>query len=204
MDWIKWLVPLIILAGYILSHLAKNREEPRRSQRPPLPPPLPPRDSGERPAARRSPSEVDRFLEEVRRRRETGEKPTVPAAREPSSRGERERPRPASKITAAEPVLRPQRTGREEPPKPRPARRPSGAQEAAPFAKLVPAPAPAPPSLAETAAAQAVMHFPSPAAKPVSPAAQQLLELLKTPQSLQTAILLREVLDRPRCRRPRR
>src|SRR5436189_43608 len=34
MDWIKWLIPLIALAVWVLSNLARNREEPRRGARP--------------------------------------------------------------------------------------------------------------------------------------------------------------------------
>src|SRR5579864_3093234 len=68
-DWIKWVIPLIAVAVWILSNLAKNREEPRRQRT--APPPRP--EDGMGPVRRRTPVEVDRFLEEVRRRREAAE-----------------------------------------------------------------------------------------------------------------------------------
>src|SRR5262245_61821723 len=69
MDWIKLAIPLIAVAVWILSNLAKNREEPRRQRT--APPPRP--EDGEGPRRRRTPAEVDQFLEEVRRRREAAE-----------------------------------------------------------------------------------------------------------------------------------
>lgn len=211
MDWIKWLIPLIALAVYILSNMAKEREETRRPLRP-LPPPLPPpKDTGDRP--KRSPSEVDRFLEEVRRRREETAKPAEvkPAAprpvaeRQPERPAVVERPRP-QRPAPAEALTRPGSSGKEEPVKQQrpPARRPAAGQEAIPVVQLAPLPAasilaPPPQPTPELGA----LHLSMPQARAVSPAAKQLMELLKTPQTLRTAFLLREVFERPRCRRPR-
>src|SRR5438445_12497975 len=75
MDWIKWLIPLIALAVWVLSNLARNREEPRRPARSSTPA----GGSGEPPPSprRRSSAEIDEFLQEVRRRREINEQRKV-------------------------------------------------------------------------------------------------------------------------------
>ncbi len=214
MDWIKWLIPLIALAVYILSNMAKEREETRRPLRP-LPPPLPPpQDTGDRP--KRSPSEVDRFLEEVRRRREETAKPAEakPAAPRPVAERQpvaerpavEQRPRP-QRPAPAEALSRPRPSGKEEPVKQQrpPARRPAAGQEAIPVVQLASLPAAVPSLLAppQPSPELGTVHLSVPPARAVSPAAQQLMELLKTPQTLRTAFLLREVFEPPRCRRAR-
>lgn len=201
-NWIKLLVPLIALAVWILSNMAKNREEPRRNQRSPTPPDM---DSPPRP--RRAPTDVDRFLEEVRRRRESGEKKSPPLLREAPASREQTRSRPVSG-PVAEPVVRPHRPAptSEEGPKQRSPRR-SAAQEAVPVAKIVsppPLPQLTPAQVAEQASIAALGQPGQMAAKDVSPAIKQLFGLLKSPQTMQTAVLLREILEAPRCRRRHR
>jgi hypothetical protein len=173
MDWVKWIIPLIAVAVWILSNLAKNREEPRRQRT--APPPRP--DDGMGPSRRLTPVEVDRFLEEVRRRREAAEgktkkpleKPAPPPLAQPmplESRLPRAKPIP--------PVIR-----RTSPPEPV-------------LAKIVSVPEPE---------ATTPIVVPKVTAVPTSPQVKETLALLRNRKSLVTAMLLREILEQPLCKR---
>src|SRR5262245_56082520 len=105
---LRWLIPLIALAVWVLSNLARNREEPRRPVRPQQSPPAGagPEPPGGGPRPRRSSAEIDDFLQEVRRRRDVAErKPAKPAtARVETLRPvEPPRPRPSLAVPAASP-----------------------------------------------------------------------------------------------------
>ncbi len=73
MDWIKWLIPLIALAVWIIANLVKNRDQDRRPSRTTNRPPSD-EGAGEGPRPRRTPAEIDEFLQEVRRRREAADR----------------------------------------------------------------------------------------------------------------------------------
>ena len=182
MDWIKLVIPLIAVAVWILSNLAKNRDETRRQRT--APPPKP--EDGMGPARRRTPAEVDKFLEEVRRRREALEgklkKPlSPPPAPVPLAQTVPEFPR-ARTIPPPLPM----------PPPPRPEIRRSSVSEPV-MAKLVPTPAPEPEVVVPAA--------PRVTALPSSPQVRQTLALLRDRKTLVTVMLLREILDQPLCKR---
>jgi len=211
MDWVKWLIPLIALAVWIISNLARNREEPRRPARPSTPaggsgePP-----NGPRSGPRRSSAEIDEFLQEVRRRREANEQrkaarkaPVKPEARRPV-----ETPRPRPSLAMPEPVTPPA------PPPPAPAApafittlprvpgaAPGVAREEVVVARVISEPAPVPAAIPATPAPA----LPVPVRRLGPPAApRQILQMLRNPQSLARAIVLREILEGPLSRRPRR
>src|SRR5262245_7228541 len=206
MDWIKWLIPLIALAVWVLSNLARNREEPRRPTR--SSPPA--GGSGDPPSTprRRSSAEIDEFLQEVRRRREVNEQRKVkkaPANQEPRRPVEAPRARPS--LSIPEPVMPPA------PPPPPP--------------PVVPVPAislpriPTASTLAkeEIVVARVVSEPVKPAQRTVQPAPtvtvtarrigppatpKQILQMLRNPQALARAIVLREIFEPPLSRRPPR
>lgn len=214
-DWIKWLIPLIAVAVWVLTTMVRNREEPRR----PVRPGTPPADGGEPPPGgprpRRSAAEIEEFLQEVRRRREAGEqrKKKIPAREEP--RREREPPRTRPSLTAAEPMAPP-------PPPPAPASlspapRPRERRDVTPLAStVVPAreevvvarvvePAPSAPSAYSVSSAPAAVGalLPHGRARGLRGGPAQLLQMLRQPQSLAAAIVLREILEPPVSRRRR-
>src|SRR5262245_1458680 len=99
MNWIQGLLFLIPIAVFVLAHLARNREEPRRPARREAPPAGEP---GDRP--RRTSAEIDEFLREVRRRRDGNErKPRKTPDREP----EPLRARPVMSVPAPPPPAPP-------------------------------------------------------------------------------------------------
>lgn len=183
MDWLKLLIPLIAVAVWILSNMAKNKDMPRRLQPPPLPPPD---ENDARP--RRSANEVDRFLEEVRRRRAEAEGRPAPP-REPV------KPTPPSRQSV------PERRRATPPVAPPPPRR-------APAPPPMPAPAeileavvvmPSPPI--ETRVTKAPLAS-APVAVPVSNALASTVDLLRKKQTLAAAVILREILGPPASARP--
>jgi hypothetical protein len=197
MHWEILIIPLIALGVWLLGTLFKNENDlaKRGPRRPGSPPGRPP--------ARRPVTDLDRFLEEARRRREAEERRKAPSIQRPRTETTRvplsERPsrnldvpprpvptaRRVEEIPAAKPVSRPV---------PQPATIREAASEAAlivprlqPLAEAPPPP-PAPPTTRDTQA---------------SPIVQQVRSLLSKPQSAGTAFLLREIFDRPRCQRRR-
>jgi hypothetical protein len=220
-----FLILLVPLGVWILSSVFKSEDERPGSRQ----------GNGSRPTAQRRPvTDLERFLEEARRRRESadkrqqpeGEAPARPApSREvrPSSGSERRPartppPPPQPRRRQVEgPAPRSNRppvlleavpdsstvvlTPRIEPPRPEPRRveplRPLPAEPS----RSMPVPAPTPVVSAAP---------PLPPAPPVAgsrtappPAVAQLVELLRSPRSAATAIILREVFDQPLCRRRR-
>ena len=64
MDWITYLVLLLIAAGYILNHLAKRQEQNQPPRRP-----APPLDPDAEPRPRRATTQLEKFLEDMQRRK---------------------------------------------------------------------------------------------------------------------------------------
>jgi|SRR5579875_2554203 len=201
MHWETFLVPLIALGVWLLSTLLRREEDKpkagavRRGNGP------------DRPPRRRGAMDLQRFLEEVRRRRELEERQQMPPSR-PS--------------TARPPLLRerspqPRQT-------PRPAK-PAVVKEEIAVALPAPPPAPSPPSPDDSSVSKTISgtDFSSagrqaeavpvhqarvaPVAKPVvtrpGPIVQQVRSLLSTPQTAAVAFVLREIFDRPLCKRRR-
>jgi hypothetical protein len=182
MHW-EWVVPVIALVLWILNNLIRNADEKQaRNVRRPAEP------EGERPAERTT-SDVDQFLEEINRmrRRSTPQRREEP--KQPPVRSEE--PAPVFVPTVVE-RPRPQQR-----PRPRPAEKPRtmvakpvAVQVGAEIRDVIPvAPPNAPTALAPT--------------RRPSPAVAQLWSMLRTPGSVQAAIMLQEVLGPPRCRKRR-
>lgn len=204
MEWLKLVIPLIFVAVWILSQLAKNRDQtPRRTKPPPLPKD---EDEDEGPRPRRSAGEVDRFLEEVRRRRARAEGRTSP----PPVVAEPPRPKPAARRPAPEPA-------RSFPP---PIQAPPPVPSPPPTPRMPPAVQPAPvtfrmPSIEPaTEVVVAVPLDPRPADRlaPFIPAVVagparssaliRAVSLLRDRQTMMAAIVLREILGPPVSKRP--
>jgi len=194
MRWELVIIPLIAIGVWILSALLKSEEDKTK------------KSAGRRPNAsgrapgRRVVTDLDRFLEEARRRREpeAHRKPPPLPRPEPAPRPPlRERPtRPQETPRVATPVI-----VKEEVavvlPTPRPIAQPPVAE---PVSTL------SPPKLAEvkTRVRQALEAPPVPVlVTPVSPIVQQVRSLLSKPQTVATAFVLREIFDRPLCNRRR-
>lgn len=186
-NW-HFIIPIIAVAVWILSSLIRGAEEQRVRRPRPQRDPEEPAD-GTRP--RRSPSEIDRFLQEVQRRRQEGEERRPP----------REAPKPlppAEEVLVAIPVQ--EVPNRRTPRADRPRRRPAESRPI-PVAQPVPVVPPpvletqfreSPPPPGPEAASQ-----PTAAEKKREAMGKQLRELLNSKQSLATAFILREVFDRP-------
>jgi len=196
MHWEILIIPLIALGVWILGTLFKGEDERlKKDVR------RPGNFSGRAPA-RRPVTDLDRFLEEARLRREAEEKRKTPPAPPP---------RP--------PIARPplgQRPPRQRETSPRPARPPIRIEE-------VPVAIPTTGPVATSVVPEAVLVVPrpqpvaempsSPPSSPAptttrdtrpSPILQQVRSLLSKPQTAGTAFVLREIFDRPLCMRRRR
>jgi hypothetical protein len=207
MDWWQLGFLLLVIVAYIFKHILAAQQEAaaerEKVQGPPEPAAVAKTDAevaGER-------TELDRRIEQAverRRETETSVRPVVVAAPKPRL------PMPAP-VVIAPPVPRYQpppgddhgpfevvkpprselpRVVRPAPPKPPPAKSP-----------LV---MPAPTSPKPAAPRLVVPEVATVAGNPVSPAVRQVLDLLKNRQTLATAFVLREILDRPVSQRRRR
>jgi hypothetical protein len=202
----EWLVPVLLLIFWIVSSLLQGLEKERARANRQRSLPGGDRPPGERPT-RRPPSDIDRFLDEVNRRRRQA------AERRPAS-GDREKP-PVPAVGRAAVM-----------PRPRPSTRPASEPLAVP-AKRIPSPPgkipqviPVTPVTAAAeilAVASALQEAPAqtppstgpgPAVTPVTAIVESVatelplfVELLRTPDNLRTAIILHEVFGRPRARR---
>lgn len=192
MDWVKWAIPLVVVGVYIVSQLAAQLRDAKRRPNRNLPPTRPDDSPSTppRPRAQRPSPEMDRFLEEVRRRQQ-------PPPAQPRPVQERPRPQPSPRPV----VLAPASTSAPARPVVRTSPRPPNRKipEAVPAAiatlptqtlPVISAPPPPPPTRVSVSAD-----------KPASAAVYQVLDLLRDRQSLATAVLLREILDPPLCRR---
>jgi hypothetical protein len=186
------LIPVILVFVYILNHLLRNKEEDQPAKRT-----RPGTGSG---AGRRPTSEIDRFLEEVNRRRRQAEErrgtasavevspaiPTVVPAR-PARQ-----PRSARPAAAAPPVRTATRRAAT------PVRVPAARD--IPLAIEVEAAAAVSRARAEVVAVEAeqAIVVPGPDTVKSQPA---LFSPLDNPQNLRDALIWREVLSAPRCRK---
>ena len=183
MHWEILIIPLIALVVWIIGTLFKSEGDKTTKgvgRRGPV--------SGRQPA-RRMVTDLDRFLEEARRRREPEErrKTAPPPARVPVARPPvRERPsQPRETPRRAAPVM---------------------AQEEVLVALSVPQPSAAAPIAEPVVAAPLAraesVSTPPPAVPTLSsPISQQVRSLLSKPQSAATAFVLREIFDRPLSKR---
>jgi hypothetical protein len=199
---LEWLVPIIVLLIWFVTNVLRGAEEERTSRR------TPPFPGGERPGggrpSRRPASDIDRFLDEVNRRRRQA------MERRPPPRQER-LPPPLEVPTALAGTRSPARPGGARPGMPAPAPRPvlerrpeRGESAESLIVEVVPAsPTPRPEAgpiqpAAALPSTRSTLANPPPA---VPPAQAQLTALLQSPDSLCAAFMLREILDRPLCRR---
>jgi hypothetical protein len=200
MDFTVLIIPLLALGIWILGTVFGKAEEPARpparrpeARRPPMPAPGAPS------------TDLDRFLDEARRRREAAERRAAPPAPAPTVTPTPS-PRPVSPRTEApRPTVR---TSERRPPRPREAPRPEPTRREV---RVEPTPMPTPTALVAEAIPVAevvgdltltgVAAIATPAAavarRPVSPAIAQVLGLLRSPRDARVAILLREILDPP-------
>lgn len=186
MHWEILIIPLIALAVWIFGTLFKGGEDEKTKKGVRRPGKVSGRTPGRRPV-----TDLDRFLDEARRRRDAEErpKPTPP-------------PPPARPTVARAPLRERPSRPRETPPRAAP---PLIRREEVPVAVAV---------------AQPVAAEPVPAAPPIrdaaiapaptttrdtrlSPIVQQVRSLLSKPQTAGTAFVLREIFDRPLCQRRR-
>jgi hypothetical protein len=185
LHWELLIIPLIALGVWIIGTLFKSEDDKTRkgvARRGNV--------AGRQPG-RRMVTDLDRFLEEARRRREPEDrrKAAAPPARVPA-------PRPPVRERPSQPRDTPRRVAsvvvQEEVAVALPALQPIAAP---PFAEPVasqPSPREPPPAT------------PAPAAAPrLPPIPQQVRSLLSKPQTAATAFVLREIFDRPLCRRRR-
>jgi hypothetical protein len=176
----EWIVPVVVLVVWLLQQLMRGRENEE---------PVRPRAGG--PPRERNTSDIDRFLQEIdRMRRRSGEGPQAERPRPP----QRPRPDQPAPVPRARPVPRPT------PPRP-----------AVPVPEVIavpvtpsgaPVPIVVPVSPAQTApAAPRVSRALGDEGKRLAPGARAALSLVRSPQSLASAVLLQEILGPPRCRR---
>lgn len=187
MHWEILIIPLIALGVWILGTLFKSGEDEKmkRGVR------RPGSGAGRGPS-RRPVTDLDRFLEEARRRREQEERPKPPPARAPVARPPlRERP---SRVSDTPPRVAP------------PVIRAPEIPVAVPVARPIEQPALVEPVVAATPTREAAPPpppAPMPRPAPTSPILQQVRSLLSKPQTAGTAFVLREIFDRPLCQRRR-
>ncbi|MFO0879721.1 MAG: hypothetical protein U0840_20430 [Gemmataceae bacterium] len=212
MDWKVIIIGLIPLAVFILSTIFRSVEEARDNRKPRTPPDFPPQ-----PARRRPGSELDRFLQESRQRRDKppAEKPrqvepSPPPVATPTLWPETSSPDPTPLAprpdkTAARPTQPAPARKQKDPPARRaqPAivapSRPPATVEALP---QHPAPPPAP---ALPTALPAPPPAPVNAARPAgSPALTRVLGLLRSGDGLAAAMILHEVFEPPLSKRHHR
>jgi hypothetical protein len=204
----------IPLAVFILANLFRVPEERRQEGPRPARGPITPRSD---PAGQPT-TDLDRFLAEVQRRRQAGERQPA-SVPEPEPTASAERPRPPAP-PAPPPARRRPRAPMPPPPRRQVVAVPVGPSALPPVPVTVePAPAlpapPAPPPLPAAVVAAPVPAEPAaPPPPPPPPTAKrgrtlsaglaQLAAMLNSPQSLRNAVLLREIFGEPLCRRGQR
>jgi hypothetical protein len=220
--WELWLVPVIALGVWVLNTLIRaGRQDDSRN--------TPSRTSTSRSASTNRPgrpmSDLDRFLEEARRRRQAAQdRPARPPQSVPEAlpvaEELRDRPRPVQRA----PTPQPQRRKTPRPPaappvarrapfkpavaevipvavvvEPSPSAGPAVVQVVTPVSTVTPVtrvtPTPARPTSSAGAAVVAIRP------SEVSPVLAQVVALLRTPQSVRAAILMNEILGPPKSRR---
>lgn len=191
MHWEILIIPLIALGVWILGTLFKTGEDNKMKKGVRRPGNVSGRGSGRRPV-----TDLDRFLEEARRRREAEERSKAPLppppARPTTTRAPRRPTPPREMPPVATPVVRSVEVPLAvsvAPPVVQPARAEPVAVAAPPRDVSPPLPLPPAPSTGRE--------------KAPSPILQQVRSLLSKPQTVGTAFVLREIFDRPLCMRRR-
>ena len=187
-----WTIIIVAVAMWFLSNLFRGGEDERAKGDAKGPPRRTPAGRG-RPAG----NDIDRFLEEINRRRKqaaeresTRTQPPPPPAARPRPRTRTARPE-AERGAAIPMVLPVEPARREAVRRPAPPPEPAKPQAVRPVEQ-----SPAPVSAVAQENVAPVLTV-----RPQPPALTQLQSLLRTPQSLRTAFLLKEILGPPRCRR---
>jgi hypothetical protein len=228
MPWEFWLVPIAAIVFWILGTLmrgsgggaaARDKDTQEANRGVPRPGPQRP-GQAERPLgpprrSQQSAADLDRFLQEVSRRKQgaAAPRPPEPAARPVETRRPTaSRPPPTARPAAARPPA-PARTTPPRPTKPAPAR--PVAVEPIPVLEVLPVPeepastapreqwaAPVQAAVVTGTAVGAGLTQPTFAAeagavRAVPARLAQIVALLKTPRQLRAAMVLREVLDPP-------
>ncbi len=206
-----FIIPLIALAVWVLQYVFKgpedNKQQAAKGRNAPAP-----RPNVNRP--RRQVNDLDRFLEEMRKRKQQDEsKPVVLAEAVPG--------RPVDRAEAVERERRAQSAPRPQQPQrpaPKPERRPQRTEQprrrepaspilleavlVEPIASMPPPPPPRSTSSGETV--RAAREAAQPAAsvkKTVSPVLVDVVQMLRRPQGALAALVLREIFDAPVARR---
>lgn len=185
-QWSWLIVPVTMFVLFLLSQILKRNEEKDRASRRPAPRPEQPEDTR---------SDMQRFLDEVQRLRDQATRKREAAAPPWSPP-----PRP---VPVVEEVRQPIRvTPRPVPQRRQPVVRPRPAPEVLEVIAVDQESASR--AAKPVVTAKAVTTVLAAARRPVAPIAVELLSLLSSPRSLATAVLLKEVLDRPLALRSER
>jgi hypothetical protein len=203
MHW-EWLVLVIFLIVWIVSSLIQGVEKERSRMNRSRPLPGGDRPPGER-SSRRAPTDIDRFLEEVnRRRRQAAERRPATAGREkppaplPGPLAPSSRPRMPARPVGGKPIIPAPRVASGKIPEAIPVTETTAAAEILAVASVMhAAPAANVPETSPVAATGAAEVEKEPAALP------PLAELLRGPDNLRTAVILHEILGPPRSVQPR-
>ena len=184
MDWLQYVIPLIVVVVYVVSHIVSAYQEQQRQQ-----------EEAERRRRGTEQPSVASSDEETEGRRLDLDRRTEEARglREELVRAEEARPRaeeapPVSRYASEDEVA-----ARVPPPATKVHWR---APKPVVMPVIPPVPAPPPPVVIPVAAVVA--------GRPTSPVARQVVAFLRDRNSLAAALLLKEVLDPPLSRRPRR
>jgi hypothetical protein len=187
-----WVIPVVAVVVWIIGSIWRNAEAAKKAQ---AAGPRPP----QRPKARTS--EIDRFLEEINRRRQAQAAPPAVTEEPTPPKPVPQRPRPP---------VRPRPVAAKPKPVPRPATPPPLGRpvviEAEAVEIVVPprqehkSPLASKIAAGELRASELLKSSPAPRAYR-SPALVQVMELLQSPQGFRSAVMLTEVLGPPRSRR---
>jgi hypothetical protein len=211
MEWHFWLVPLIAVAVWILGSLLRSGAEERQRM-------LQRQNPGGGPDGGRQPqrpnTDLDRFLQEVHRRRQASERRDVQEEPPPVPERADSRPKPRPVPPPVRQPPPPPRRPAVRPASPPPAvRRPQTrtVEDPTPVVQVVVPASPTPvdqlpavvPVLSEVGIApgrQARKARTATYRDPVGPP-PSLAALLSSPEGLRNAFILREILDAPLCKR---
>jgi hypothetical protein len=202
--WESFLVIIVVVeAVWILSSIFRGADEERKGPRAPQNPRVPNQPSVRQ---RASPTSVDRFLEEInRRRRETAERQAAVSPQPPRA-PERARPAPRSETLPA--PSRQTRIVLGSPPVADVIREKTRQPIAEDTPKVSVSPVPVPPVSravpAPGSASPVTLAVPKIPAHRKAPDYSILLPLLRDSESLRTAFVLQEILRPPLARRKRR
>ena len=178
-EWVGILALAVGFVIWLISNLARGNEPPRRPGAPPA--------AGEPTRQRPSTTEIDRFLEEINRRRQ------------------QQQQRKPAQVEYTEPAPRPRVEERPVPvPRPRPAPAPKPQR---PTRTTYQPPVQAIPTVLPVVTAVEPLTPPKPVRvippAPVSPQLKLARDLIASGQGLRTAIILNEVFGPPKSKRPR-